>query len=125
MIKLPKTPAELTVFIGHNYSSVIHEDGKETKYVLSEHDLLSAFAELQRESEDEAPASDLESVARALCQYDADCQEMPADEMWALYSSEYMKDAESSMAVLAPLFASKREAGYQAGYLDGITKGGT
>ena len=40
----------------------------------------------------EAP-SDLEAVARALCQYDSECGEMPADEMWALYSSEYMKDA--------------------------------
>jgi hypothetical protein len=67
--------------------------------------------------------SDLEAVARALCQYDADCQEMPADEMWALYSSEYMNEAESSMAVLAPLLASKREAGYQAGYIDGMAKG--
>lgn len=67
--------------------------------------------------------SDLEAVARALCQYDSGIQEMPADEMWELYSSEYMKDAELSMAVLAPLFASKREAGYQAGYLDGIANG--
>jgi len=122
-MKLPKTPAELTVFIGHNYSSVIHEDGKETKYVLSEHDLLAAFAELERESEDEAPASDLETVARALAKYDSECVEMPADELWAMYSNEYMRDAESSMAVLAPLFERKREAGYQAGYLDGMAKG--
>ena len=66
---------------------------------------------------------DMETVARALCQYDAGIQAMPADEMWALYSSEYMKDAESSMTVLAPLFASKRESGYLAGYLDGLAQG--
>ena len=66
---------------------------------------------------------DMETVARALCKYDADCQEMPVDEMWALYSAEYMRDAESSMAVLAPLFESKRESGSLAGYLDGLAQG--
>ena len=126
MIKLPETPAEVSAFIGSNYANMLQSGDAptaDTKYVLSIHDLLSAFAELERESEDEVPASDLETVARALCKYDADCQEIPADEMWSLYSGEYMRDAESSMAVLAPLFESKRISGYKAGYLDGMAKG--
>jgi hypothetical protein len=125
-MKLPETPAEVAALIGSNYSSMLQSGDAptaDTKYVLSIHDLLAAFAEFERESEDEAPSSDLEAVARALCQYDSECGEMPADEMWALYSSEYLRDAESSMSVLAPLFESKRISGYQAGYLDGMAKG--
>jgi len=60
VIKLPKTPAEVAALIGSNYASMLQsgeEPTADTKYVLSIHDLLSAFAELERESEDEAPGS--------------------------------------------------------------------
>jgi hypothetical protein len=60
MIKLPETPAEVAALIGSNYASMLQsgeEPTADTKYVLSIHDLLSAFAELERESEDEAPGS--------------------------------------------------------------------
>ena len=90
MIKLPETPAEVADFIGSNFlarmpATMRKADNSQTpspddKYILTAHDLLSAFAELERESEDEAPASDLETVARALCQYDSACGEMPVDE---------------------------------------------
>jgi hypothetical protein len=67
--------------------------------------------------------SDLEAVARALCQYEAvEIHEASVDEMWAAHGEDYMRAAETALGVLAPLFASKREAGYQAGYLDGMAK---
>ena len=59
-MKLPETPAEVAALIGSNYSSMIQSGDAptaDTKYVLSIHDLLSAFAELERESEDETPGS--------------------------------------------------------------------
>jgi len=59
-MKLPETPAEVAALIGSNYASMLQsgeEPTADTKYVLSIHDLLSAFAELERESEDEAPGS--------------------------------------------------------------------
>jgi hypothetical protein len=60
VIKLPETPAGIAALIGSNYASMLQsgdEPTADTKYVLSIHDLLSAFAELERESEDEAPGS--------------------------------------------------------------------
>jgi hypothetical protein len=69
-MKLPETPAEVVDFIGGNYASMLQTGGEptaDTKYVLSIHDLLSAFAEF--ESESEAPeyqlplATDDEKIA--------------------------------------------------------------
>lgn len=67
MIKLPKTPAEVAEFIDNNFLSRMpatlcaadnsYTPSPDDKYILTVHDLLSAFDRMKRDSEDEAQGS--------------------------------------------------------------------
>lgn len=86
MIKLPETPAEVAEFIDNNFLSRMpatlcaadnsYTPSHDDKYILTVHDLLSAFDRMKRDSEDEPPmstsgANELKSVVadsiKALC----------------------------------------------------------